>query len=319
METTVNPAGVMHDIPPQVLAEVTRSAVKARLFGVDNYFREACWTFGEDVREVLPVALCVLKPESAVGRRYDTALRALLDNGFRPVDVLRFRHDRLTIRETWRFQLNFAAPERIATMDLVLPSLDSVLLVLADERWRPGGIPGSVRLAALKGPSAAELRKPEHLRQRLGAINGLFNFVHTTDEPIDVLRDLGLLCSAERRELVRERIRERHDALPETRRVLEEIEAATEPHDLDLEASWERLVKSGAPAGELARRRAAGEEVTVRELQDAARHPQADPRDHWDLLAVLTSTITFNVPDVERIFPNVLLSAWQPDTAGVAG
>ncbi|MGW7361942.1 hypothetical protein ACWGI8_00580 [Streptomyces sp. NPDC054841] len=313
MGTTGNPGERAHDIPQDLLAAVTRSPVKARLFGADTYLREAAWTFGDHVDDMLGVTLCVLKPDTAVGRRYRTALEALRDHGFHPVDVLRLRHNRLTIRETWRFQLNFADRERIATMDLYLRSLDSVLLVLRDERHRPGDIPASVRLASLKGPAIAELRRPEHLRERLGALNGLFNFVHTADEPIDVLRDLGLLLEQGRREQVRERILVRHDAREEAEQIFDAIEGETEPHDLDPEQSWLRLTKSGAPVGEAARARAAGRTVTAAELLRAAHHPDADPGDLWDLLSVLTATVRFNTPGVERIFPNVLLSAWQEE------
>lgn len=313
MGTTGNPGERMHDIPPRLLAAITRSPVKARLFGADTYLREAAWTFADHVDDVLGTALCVLKPDAAVGRRYGTAVEALRDHGFRPVDVLRVRHSRLTIRETWRFQLNFADRERIATMDLYLRSLDSVLLVLRDERHRPGAVPASVRLASLKGPATAELRRPEHLRERLGALNGLFNFVHTADEPIDVLRDLGLLLEEGDRIRVRTRILARHDASEEARRVFDAIESATPPHDLDPERSWQRLTRSAAPAGETARARAAGRTVTATELLRAAQHSDADPADLWDLLSVLTTSVRFNTPGIERLFPNVLLSAWEED------
>ncbi|QKW29900.1 hypothetical protein HUT11_30090 [Streptomyces seoulensis] len=300
-----------HDIPRELMAAVTRSSVKAHLFGIDTYTREAAWTFGGHAPELLRTALCVLKPDAAVGRRYGAALQALRDNGFRPVDVLPFRHDRLTIRETWRFQLNFADRERVATMELYLRSLDCVLLVLRDEEYRPGAVPAAVRLASLKGPATAELRRPEHLRQRLGALNGLFNFVHTTDEPIDVMRDLGLLLDTRRREGVRERMLAGHDASAEVELIRGEVERSVPAHDLDPLRSWRRLEESGAPAGALARARAGGDTVTAAQLLRAAHHPDAEPGDLWDLLAVLTDTVRFNVPGIERIYPNVLLSAWQ--------
>lgn len=302
---------LLHDIPAPTLAAVTRSPAKAALYGVDNYFREGCWTFAERLDDVLGVTLCVLKPEAAAGRRYRVAYQALTDNGFHPVDVLRFRHDRLTIRETWRYQFNFAARERIDAMDLVLPTIDSVLLVVRDSQWRPGRVPASVRLTALKGPSAPEQRRPEHLRRRLGAVNGLFNFMHTSDEPIDVIRELSILTGPRRRALVRDRIRAGYDAAPEAESAFDELEAGTPAHDLDLEKSWERLTGSTAPAGELARIRAKGVEVALADVFAAARSAFADPADHWDLLSVITHTIEFNTPGIQRIFPNVMLSAWQ--------
>ncbi|WP_433125235.1 hypothetical protein ACQPWW_22215 [Micromonospora sp. CA-240977] len=311
MDIGGNAAARRHDIPADLLAALTRSPVKARMFAADNYFREATWTFGDHVQDVLGIASCVLKPDAAVGRRYGIALQALREHGFTPVDVLRVRHNRLTIRETWRFQLNFADRHRIATMDLYLRSLDSVLLILRDDRHRPGGVPGSVRLASLKGPATARLRRPEHLRERLGAINGLFNFLHTTDEPLDVLRDLSVLLPPADRERVLRRICSPRDVGQECAETFAAIEAVTEPHDLDVGNSWKRLSESDAPVGDLSRRQRAGERISAVELLAAAHHPDAQPSEFWDLLTVLTDTVRFNVPDIERLYPNVLLEAWQ--------
>lgn len=301
----------LHDLPPQLVRAVTRSTTKAKLYGVDNYFRESSWLFGEDLDDILRTTLCVLKPEAAAGRRYRRALDALLDNGLRPVDVIRFRHNRITIRETWRFQLNFAARERIDAMDLVLGTSDSVLLVLRDERWAPGSVPASVRLTAIKGPSDPAHRRPEHLRSRLEAVNGLFNFTHTSDEPIDVMREIAILCDWERRHRLRSRIRTAHDAVPEAVSLFECLEDETPAHDLDLENSWQRLSGCPGPVGDMARARAAGLEVPVQRIAAAVRSRAADPRSHWDLLSVLTHTLRFNEPGIGRIFPNVLLSSWQ--------
>ncbi|MGW4272672.1 nucleoside-diphosphate kinase [Streptomyces seoulensis] len=305
-----------HDIPPALIGEVTRSATKARLYGVDNYFRESSWLFGDEPDDVLGITLCVLKPETAAGRRYRRALQALEENGFRPVDVVRFRHNRLTVRETWRFQLNFAGRERVDAMDLVLGSADSVLLVLKDERWAPGRVPAAVRLTALKGPSDPAQRRPEHLRSRLGAVNGLFNFTHTSDEPIDVMREIAVLCDGERRRLLRTRVREGYDARPEATAAFDDLESQVAEHDLDLANSWRRLAAAPGPAGDLARARAAGQEIPATAVARAIRDGSAGPEHHWDLLTVLTHTLRFNEPGIGRLFENVLLSAWQ-DTAAV--
>ncbi|MFF2116874.1 nucleoside-diphosphate kinase [Kitasatospora sp. NPDC058184] len=311
LETAAAPEVLLHDIPPGLVRTVTRSPAKARLYGVDNYFRESSRLFGDDLDDVLRTTLCVLKPEAAAGRRYRPALDALRDNGFRPVDAVRFRHHRLTVRETWRFQLNFASRERIDAMDLVLGTSDSVMLVLRDEQWTPGDVPAAVRLTALKGPSDPAQRRPEHLRSRLGAVNGLFNFTHTSDEPIDVMREIAIVCDEERRRLLHARVRAGHDAVPEALAAFAELEAETPAHDLDLENSWRRLAAAEGPAGEPARLRAAGREVPVRLIAAALRAGADGPAQHWDLLSVLTHSLRFNEPGIGRIFPNVLLESWQ--------
>ncbi len=294
------------EISPDVRREVTRSPLKADLYALDSYFREGCWTFAGDLPEMLGVALCMMKSEATVGRRLRSGLDVLRDSGFRPVDAFRFRHDRRTIREVWRYQFNIATRERVEAMDAVLPSTDTVCLVLWDEQWGPGRIPAAVRLNSLKGPADPELRRPEHLRRRLGVVNGLFNFLHISDEPVDVIREIAVLCDEPRRELMLERIRCRFDARPEVLRIFDELERLHPEHDFDLELSWQRLTAVSGPAGDLARARAAGAEPGIRSVLDAVREVSLDAPWRWDLLTVITHLLhVMNVPGVAPAVPNV--------------
>ncbi|MFC1417846.1 hypothetical protein [Streptacidiphilus cavernicola] len=294
------------EIPPEVRGEVTRSPLKADLYALDSYFREGCWTFAGDLPDTLGVALCMMKSEATAGRRLRKGLDALADRGFRPVDVVRFRHNRQTIREVWRYQFNLATRERVEAMDAVLPSTDTVCLVLWDEQWQPGRIPAAVRLNSLKGPADPSLRRPEHLRHGLGVVNGLFNFLHISDEPVDVIREIAVLCDEPRRERVRDRIRARHDARSEVLGIFDDLERLHPEHDFDLELSWQRLTAVPGPAGELARRRAAGAETGIRPVLDVVRDVPLDASYRWDLLTVVTHLLdVMNVPGVVPAVPNV--------------
>lgn len=308
------PAETLTDIGPDVLRNATWSARKAELYAIDSYFREGCWSFAEDMPGMLGVALCMLKPDAVMGRRLRPALAALASAGFTPVDVFRFRYDRLSLREIYRYQFNRATPELIAAMDLVLPSTETVCLVLRDERCAPGAPPGSVRLNSLKGPSDLSLRRPEHLRYQLGVVNGLLNFIHVSDEPIDVIREIAVVCDAERRMLMADRIRQDFDASVEVLSVFDELELLHPPHDLDLDASWRRLTEADGLAGRLAGRRAAAEHIPLAALLEAARGVSLQDPFRWDLLTVLTHALeVMTVPGIAPTVPTVTTDWVDPD------
>ncbi|EFL13349.1 nucleoside-diphosphate kinase [Streptomyces sp. C] len=306
------PVDRLTEVGADIRDAVTWSREKADLYAVDQYFREACWTFGDMTEQMLGVALCMLKSEATAGRRLRPALRILREEGFHPVDMVRFRHDRLTIREVWRYQFNIASRERIEAMDVILPSTDTIALVLRDERWTPGALPAAVRLNALKGPADPALRGPEHLRHRLGVVNGLFNFTHISDEPADVLREIAVICDEPRRELMRRRILDGHDARVEVLTAFQDLESRHPAHDFDLEASWGRLAEAPGPLGEPARRRAQGTPPPLAEILELTRATPVDSPHRWDLLTVLTHQLTrMNTPGVTPTVPNVT-QAWQP-------
>ncbi|MFJ1867965.1 hypothetical protein ACIOD1_25465 [Streptomyces sp. NPDC088097] len=311
------PVDRLTEIDPRIREAVTWSREKADLYAVDQYFREACWAFGDIVPQMLGIALCMLKPEATAGRRLRPALRILREEGFHPVDAVRFRHDRLTIREVWRYQFNIASRERIEAMDAILPSTDTVALVLRDERWSPGALPAAVRLNALKGPADPALRGPQHLRHRLGVVNGLFNFTHISDEPADVLRELAVICDEPRRDLVRRRVLAGHNARPEVLATFQDLEGEHPEHDFDLEASWRRLEAAPGAPGEPARRRARGERPSLDTVLALTRATPVDSPHRWDLLTVVTHLLTeMNVPGVTPSVPNVT-EAWRPEGVAV--
>ncbi|MFE7592545.1 nucleoside-diphosphate kinase [Kitasatospora sp. NPDC057512] len=296
----------LSEVDQDVLDQLTWSPEKARMYSVEQYLRESCWTFGGDLPRMLGITLCMLKAEATAGRRLRSAVRALAGAGFEPVDVVVFRHDRQTIREVWRHHFNIATRDRVEAMDLILPSIDTVCLVLKDTRWAPGRMPAAIRLNSLKGPADPEQRHPDHLRHQLGVVNGLFNFMHCSDEPIDVFREISVLCDDDRRALMRERILADHDALPEVLAVFDTLESRHPAHDFDYELSWERLRTAPGRPGELAAVRAAGGEVALTEVMAATHGVPYEHPNRWDLLTVITHLLKeMNLPGVTTSVPNV--------------
>lgn len=196
---------------------LSHDADKRRYFGTDSYFLEAYEQLtevtGDAVGFAVEHALLLLKPDAIASRSVGAVLDWVRSSGFRIVAAQRFRMTRGAVRAMWHYQLNRATPQRSRLADALCEASDSLVLLLSSPRST--GVPASVALSDVKGPADPALRRPGQLRARLGDFGFLLNLVHTSDEPADVLRELGILLHAEaRRELVGQALpgTDRHDA-----------------------------------------------------------------------------------------------------------
>jgi hypothetical protein len=139
----------------------------------------------------------LFKPDGMVAHSVLPTLEVLKRHHFAPLAHTLMRFDRMTIRELWRYELNLATLSRLDTIDRLLTASPSVLILLRDDSGAPGT--AAERLSKLKGPSFLRLREKSHLRCAIGARDGLLNYIHTPDEPADVVRELGVLLDRERR------------------------------------------------------------------------------------------------------------------------
>lgn len=176
---------------------------KKTFYSRDVYFREA-WSdarkvFGENTVSFLQnIAVLVFKPDAFMARKCQAALDYLQRQNFTPITWREFRYNHWTMREDWRYQLNQFSLDRIFLNEKLLTSDDCTMVVFRDNSQKRE-LPGTVRLQSLKGSSLPELHKPEQLRAILKSHNRLFKFVHTTDEPADIIRESGILFSSEER------------------------------------------------------------------------------------------------------------------------
>ncbi|MFL6161962.1 MAG: nucleoside-diphosphate kinase [Jatrophihabitantaceae bacterium] len=235
-------------------ARLTVSATKARLFSVDTYFVEAWQQLTELTPDPLEFAhrhgIVVLKPDACAGRRGSAIINWLAEHGFEAAYCARLRFDRHSLRALWRYQWNMATPQRRALQEQVMTSFDSLVVIV--RRARPIRVPTTVYLTDLKGPSLPADRKPEHLRTVLKSTNAILNFVHTADEPADVIRELGIYFdTAQRSACLRTLLR--HDEPADTRMLLEELEsdharACQDATDGPLCWDWLTQAVAGIPA-----------------------------------------------------------------------
>lgn len=224
----------------------TKAQEKINYYSSESYFREgmvdATEVLGDDTLRVLHrYSIIVFKPDAVVGRRIHKALDFLIRRGFVPVHAMRKRFDRLSLREDWRYQLNQLTIDRMRLNTILADMGDALFVVLRDDD-PDRSVPASVRLQMMKGPSFPDRQTPDHLRHVLGSWSRLLKFVHTPDEPADIVREIGIFLPSEQRRELWALMREsdnRDGAV--VAKMVEEIYADTPENQLDLAVSIERI------------------------------------------------------------------------------
>lgn len=182
---------------------------KWRAYAEDPFFRE-CW---DDCVRVLGAgafaalqgtALVLFKPEARFHETYARTVSFLQRRGFAAIDGRAVRVDYWSCRELWRYQWGELGISRIRACEFLM-RLDESFLVLLHDRSAERTLPASVRLSSVKGTTA---REPGSLRELLGGRGAILTYVHTSDEPADVVRELGVLLETEVRRSFLEAIRE---------------------------------------------------------------------------------------------------------------
>jgi len=175
-------------------------ARKRQHYAQEAYFQEAYREFDDLFGQPGLAALrmrsfIVFKPDAAAARVIEPCLAALRRHGFCPISSQLFRFSRHLSRELWRYELNTSTYDRYPAVDALLEGRLGLFVALD---WQgPEEIDDlSIALTAFKGPSAIERRLPTQLRTMIGAGDGMLNLIHTPDETLDILREIGVLFAS---------------------------------------------------------------------------------------------------------------------------
>jgi nucleoside diphosphate kinase len=307
------------DVPAGLASAVTVCEAKAEAYRRDPYFRAAAGELLDPAGTVEPGrldgllarTLLVFKPDAVAGRRVRPVLDGVAEAGFAVVGYTRFRFSPLLIRELWRYQFNIASADRAVVVDILLPAADSLAVVLEDRDWRTGALPAAYRLGDVKGPADPRLRRPEHLRSRLAAPTTLFNFVHTADEPADLLREAALLDLAAGSRLMAAAAAPRPSRPTdgaELADLVSGMEADLPAHDLDALAATARLRARDRYADLLP---GPDGQLPWRAVLERCPHGRVPDEDRWDLLAIATAQIESNVAGLRPLLPTIKSADWR--------
>ncbi|GAA3211836.1 AfsA-related hotdog domain-containing protein [Actinocorallia longicatena] len=224
--------------------------LKRTLFAVDGYFRDGWDDLLEAVAEPAGIlhrhATLLLKPEAVTGRRLDEAMDWLLEQDAVIVAAEPVALDRHGARALWGYRWNAATRERRCLAEALATAGESLLVVV---RMPAGPVPATARLSDLTGPADPSCREPWQLRHRLGDVlpgeDLLIDFVHTADEPDDLVREFGILLDGGDRRRVYAEMADGLDREGRARELAEELYRRRPAHDLTYEAA---LARRDAPA-----------------------------------------------------------------------
>lgn len=170
---------------------------KWRSYHLEAHFREALHD-GETVLEARLAAVLqahcqlTIKPDGIAARRIEPVISFMVDHGFVPVAQRIHYMSGAEAREIWRYQWNVATLDRLRLFDMCIGQSECLTVYFRDTTNDPH-VPATVRLRGHKGSAVPELRTEESLRSACAAPNRLMTFVHAADEPIDLLREFGIL------------------------------------------------------------------------------------------------------------------------------
>ena len=307
---------------------VISSREKQAAYSTDIYFREGERDFGalQGAEFVLDrCAILVLTPDAICARRAATALDALEDYSFTVVAEAAFRYNRHMLREVWRHQSTPEDIDRIQVVDLALTRAPSLLLCLRDDDATTK-LPGSVRLASLKGSArlVGSDSARDSLRGRLGARCPLLNFVHTCDEPADIVREVPIYLGRRGRARFLAQASQAKDRRAAAYRTLSELERQTPVHDLDFESSVARLravvdgcdrVSVRQEAGAVLDRLSSFQGFDWTRLSDLLSAAGVE-YDAWDLVTVATEVVSRCTAAESRVLPEPSPSDWLSLVSG---
>jgi hypothetical protein len=292
---------------------------KRRDYAEDLHFRECWWDLHElhgagAPAALYPVALLSFKPDAVVGRRMTPTLDFLVTQGFVPVAVGEARLDRNAMRALWRWNWNRFRVDRLQLCTHHFAATGTLVVLL---RW-PGpdeGLPATVRLSNLKGGHNPATRPATSLRTAMRSTNRLFTFVHTADEPADIVRELAVFFDRdERRRLLAAATGVEPAGDLRLAERVRRLEAAHPAHDLDARAALARLARrpGGAP-GAAALQAALGARSRLdweQLIALAGPIDLGDPAVLWDLLSVAGELLVMERHEALDLLPTPTAQAW---------
>ncbi|MEJ8654709.1 nucleoside-diphosphate kinase [Streptomyces sp. MS1.AVA.3] len=181
------------DMPLPPIHHLTGDPGRRLCYRTDPMVREGWATLvgvlgeGEALRFASGTALAWLRPDAAAAGALADVVEQIARAGFMPMGACVVQLTRAEVRALWWWQLKRATAERLLLLDAVA-ELGPGLLVL----YRHSGGDPARRLTQLKGGNDPAGRPANSLRSVAGSPNRVLTMVHTSDDPLDVVRELAV-------------------------------------------------------------------------------------------------------------------------------
>lgn len=284
------------DLLPLLTVQEAKAQAYRSDFVSDQAWEGLCQVWGDQVCDfVYDYSFVLIKPEAIARRSSRTVLLFLMEMGLVPVAVAQARVDRNAAHLIWRFQWNAATVDRVRLTNMVNAQSASILILVRDAA--PCSVPTSVKLWGMKGSAHADRRSKQHLRTLLHMHNRMLGFVHTPDEPADLVRDLSILLDgptlhALMHECVTAVSRPTADLAASAYAQVQRIEAASLQNEVDPDRSLDRLeLALGGQTDELSAVKNALANRTKMPLNVILGAIDAKNTQTWDVLTIACELI----------------------------
>lgn len=135
--------------------------------------------------------MAIIKPEAIMLGKVSDILSIIKTSGFEIVYVSQKKLTDEQTNQMWKFSWINASIERILINQKLFSVCFSIIVVL---RYKFNmNMSACEILTELKGSSYPEKRKSHQIRSRIKPINLILNYIHTSDEIADFLREIGIL------------------------------------------------------------------------------------------------------------------------------
>lgn len=142
-------------------------------------------------KELCKYGLMLIKPEAIITGKAPEIIDILRTTGYELIYYVQKNIGSVRASEMWKFSWLHSSLENILINQKLFSICDSLILILRAQNLENKSV--AAMLTDLKGSALEAQRKPHQIRYKLRPINYVLNYVHTSDDTSDFLREIGIL------------------------------------------------------------------------------------------------------------------------------
>lgn len=142
-------------------------------------------------KEMLKYGLMLIKPDALIMGKTSEIFSILQEAGYELIYYVWKKIDSVRSAELWKYSWVNTSLECILINQKLFSMHDSLILILRTHNTCKKS--ACEMLTDLKGSAIGSKRKPYQIREKIKPINYVLNYVHTSDDIDDFLRELGIL------------------------------------------------------------------------------------------------------------------------------
>ena len=180
----------MNDDIYQLTVSHSKADVFCKDFPMATYLRKIASMLGIQVDALHNVSMLLLKPECQYGFSPSNWVQLVNEAGFRHTKGIRFQWSPNLANAIWRYEPLVAGDQASDYVELWAngPGYAAIFT-----RSKVDSDPETVAMTHLKGRSTPTLQRSGTIRKIIEQDLLLLTYIHTCDEPLDMVRELGLI------------------------------------------------------------------------------------------------------------------------------